>query len=39
MKAKSKENKDPASAFDSKTLKCLVCQSLVDEFLNAIFKD
>ena len=36
-KPKSEGKKD-SDLFDSKTLKCLVCQSLMDEFLNAIHK-
>ncbi|TRY68240.1 hypothetical protein TCAL_05092 [Tigriopus californicus] len=41
-KKKKKSTKNSANAdvdlFDSKTMKCLVCQSLTDEFLTAIHK-
>jgi predicted nucleic acid-binding protein len=39
-KKKSKKSSDNAATkmFDSKTLKCLVCQSVIDELETAIYK-
>eukprot|EP00095_Tigriopus_kingsejongensis_P009227 maker-scaffold851_size88925-snap-gene-0.21 protein:Tk09227 transcript:maker-scaffold851_size88925-snap-gene-0.21-mRNA-1 annotation:"canopy homolog 2 precursor" len=36
-KSKGKSSSEP-NLFNSKTLKCLVCQSLMDEFASAIYK-
>ena len=37
-KNSKKDVKDDTKMFDSKTLKCLVCKNLIDEFEAAIFK-
>ena len=37
-KSAKKQPVDDSKMFDSKTLKCLVCQNLVNEFEAAIFK-
>ena len=37
-KSKSKAPQDDSKMFDSKTLKCLVCKNVVDEFEAAIWR-
>ena len=36
-KKKTEKKNEDKDLFDSKTLKCLVCQNLVDEFLAAVY--